>query len=31
MKKGAAQATTTHQQHFQGREEPQPVADGLPF
>ena len=29
MKKGAAQVT--HQQHFQGREEPQPVADGLPF
>ena len=32
MKKGAAQATSTHQQHFQGREEPQPVGqDGLPF
>ena len=30
MKKGAAQVT--HQQHFQGREEPQPVGqDGLPF
>jgi hypothetical protein len=32
MKKGAAQATATHEQHFQGREQPQPVAnDGLPF
>ena len=32
MKKGAAQATSTHQQHFQGREEAQPVGeDGLPF
>lgn len=29
MKKGEAQVS--HQQHFQGREEPQPVADGLPF
>ena len=32
MKKGAAQAQATHQQHFQGREESQPVdQDGLPF
>jgi hypothetical protein len=33
MKKGAAQAASTHQQHFQGREEaPAPVGqDGLPF
>jgi len=32
MKKGAAQAQASHQQHFQGREEPQPVGnDGLPF
>jgi len=32
MKKGAAQAQASHQQHFQGREEPQPVdQDGLPF
>lgn len=33
MKKGAAQAQATHQQHFQGREEaPAPVGqDGLPF
>lgn len=30
MKKGAAQAQATHQQHFQGREEPVD-ADGLPF
>ena len=30
MKKGAAQAQVTHQQHFQGREEPVD-ADGLPF
>jgi hypothetical protein len=30
MKKGAAQATSTHQQHFQGREEPV-GEDGLPF
>lgn len=30
MKKGAAQATSTHQQHFQGREEPV-GQDGLPF
>lgn len=30
MKKGAAQAASTHQQHFQGREEPVD-ADGLPF
>lgn len=29
MKKG--EDKVTHQQHFQGREEPQPVADGLPF
>jgi len=32
MKKGAAQAQTTHQQHFEGREQAQPVGnDGLPF
>ena len=32
MKKGAAQAQATHEQHFQGREESQPVdQDGLPF
>jgi len=32
MKKQSAQATSSHQQHFQGREEPQPVGnDGLPF
>ena len=32
MKKGAAQAQASHQQHFQGREESQPVdQDGLPF
>ena len=33
MKKGAAQAQATHQQHFQGREEaPAPVGqDGLPL
>lgn len=30
MKKGAAQAQVTHQQHFQGREEPVD-QDGLPF
>lgn len=30
MKKGAAQAQATHQQHFQGREEPV-GQDGLPF
>lgn len=30
MKKGAAQAQATHQQHFQGREEPVD-QDGLPF
>ena len=30
MKKGAAQAASSHQQHFQGREEPVD-ADGLPF
>ena len=32
MKKGAAQAQTSHQQHFEGREQAQPVGnDGLPF
>jgi len=32
MKKGAAQAQTTHQQHFEGREQAQPVGnDGSPF
>ena len=30
MKKQSAQATSSHQQHFQGREEPVD-ADGLPF
>jgi len=30
MKKGAAQAASSHQQHFQGREEPVD-QDGLPF
>lgn len=32
MKKGAGQATASHAQHFEGREQPAPVAtDGLPF
>ena len=32
MKKGAGQATASHAQHFEGREQPAPVGnDGLPF